>query len=157
MNTTIKATFGGQPIEIPADKPLTVICHPGGHAFDLDPDATLLEVTPETTLREAARLVESGEWELFRAFTFVGVAFSRVFTDFPMPVDLAKASVDMRHVIGMIRLMVRAAEEQKRPFIRLPETYLHPRHQTGLADLFMYMQSGVWVHGFSGVIRRSQP
>ena len=43
--------------------------------------------------------------------------------------------MDVRHVVGLIILMTEAVMLGKVPFIKLPETYLHPRHQANLADM----------------------
>ena len=45
------------------------------------------------------------------------------------------------HVVGMLILLNHAENLGKRPLLRYPETYLHPRIQTRLADLVIYLST----------------
>jgi hypothetical protein len=145
MNTTTPATSGdtytavvngGEPITVQGAKGMTVLCHQGAMQVDII-DADVREITCETTVAEAARLAaDRGEWDAFRAVPIVEQCFRCVFAnDIPFPVDLAKAPIDVRHIIGMISLLLFAIITNKRPFIRLPETYMHPANQLGLVDM----------------------
>jgi hypothetical protein len=64
--------------------------------------------------------------------------WKRVFTD-RAPAAGTFSTLGERHVAGLILLLGRAACSGKQPFIRLPESYLHPAQQAGLADLFVLL------------------
>jgi hypothetical protein len=51
--------------------------------------------------------------------------------------NVIPASLAPKHVAGLIMLMAKAIGEGKQPFVRLAESYLHPKHQVRLADLFI--------------------
>lgn len=119
---------------------LTVICHQG--ELNVKPaDPRLFNIDAEDTLA-CARTLSQDEWTLIAAEgTFLSL-WSLVWVDVRPPPVLAESNTAMRHVVGLILLSVQALVEGRIPFVRLPETYLHPRQQTGLADLFNALRTG---------------
>jgi hypothetical protein len=45
--------------------------------------------------------------------------------------------LEPKQVAGMILLMLKTIGEGGQPFVPLPESYLHPKHQARLADMFI--------------------
>jgi hypothetical protein len=132
--TTVKLNVDGHEHEVET-KPVTLIAHNG--TMNIKPlDADILEISPETTVKRADELSPL-EWDELKAYPQFMELWSLVYTDTPPPQFLNTAMLGMRHVVGLILLFKQAIYENKRPFVRLPESYLHPRQQSGLADLFI--------------------
>jgi hypothetical protein len=121
---------------------LTLLIHGDGNLKIqiLDPDVQ--EITPETTVAQARELTPD-DWadirmkpEFRKMFKFVWPAL-----DTP-PMFLEGMSLSMLHTVGLLCLLAHCAVNEKIPLIRFPETYLHPRNQAGLADLFIYLSGG---------------
>ena len=113
---------------------LTVLYHQGGTEVAPKPGEGCAVITAQDTVRYVERM-GADTWDSIKALPrFVGL-FRRVF-DFDPPQDIQASTIDVRHVVGLICLTASALAADKTPFIKLPETYLHPRHQLGLADLF---------------------
>lgn len=116
------------------DKPLTLLCHKGD--VHLMPDGQV-EIGPEQTLARANK-VTSEEWvalqkdaafrDLIELVLGVGI--------FPMVPDLKYCGTGVRHITGMILMFAELGPDQV-PFVRYPESFLHPLSQTRLADLFI--------------------
>lgn len=120
-------------------KPFTMLVHQGGLEVDAVDD-DIATITAEDTVREAAKIPQN-EWDMLRAMPQFIELFKLVFP-FDPPVVLAKSTIDVRHVVGMLALIAHAIGEGKRPFIKLPETYLHPANQGGLASLLVRLTGG---------------
>ncbi|MES2729989.1 MAG: hypothetical protein V4621_07865 [Pseudomonadota bacterium] len=113
-------------------KPITLLCHKGD--VHLEPDGQVL-IGPEETIARAAEITQE-EWESFRDIPKFADLFHKVFKDMKMPDVLAREGMGVRHVVGLIVMMFELKEGQT-PFIRYPESFLHPSAQSGLAYLFV--------------------
>ena len=127
--------------EIPTTKPINVIVTgPGVREIKNDrPD--VLEIDPPRTVKCADNLTSDEYKEVISNVDFMH-KFNLVFQDhFKLgEIPLAEESNGIKHVIGLILLTNHAIQTGKQPFLRFPETYLHPRYQTGLADLMISFQ-----------------
>jgi hypothetical protein len=65
-----------------------------------------------------------------------------IFPSVTPPETLKGEGLGYRHVVGMLVLIVQALAKGKRPFLRFPETYLHPAAQLGLGDLLLMLSTG---------------
>lgn len=116
-------------------QPLTVICHTGELNVEVP---GRFEISPDTTIATAKKLTVE-QWAQWRAKPQFEKAWSLVWGTVPLPEDLSKCNMGMLHTVGLIILMVQCLwMPNAKPFIKLPETYLHPRQQTGLADLMIH-------------------
>jgi hypothetical protein len=116
--------------------PLTLLCHKGD--VRLDPDGQV-EIGAEQTL-ERARRVTPEEWAYLRVHPIFCKMFGFVFPTMEMPLRLHREGTGVQHVTGMILLLIELEPDQK-PFLRFPESFLHPSAQSGLANLFAYLAS----------------
>jgi hypothetical protein len=133
MTTTQKILVNGEEKEIPA-APITLLCHHGAERIDV-PDAML--IGPMQTMARAAELTED-EWRQVKASPGMMRLFRMVFPDITLPEhSLQQHGSGVQHVVGLILLTIEAIMEGKRYFWQLPETYLHPASQVGLADLMI--------------------
>jgi hypothetical protein len=126
------------------ERALTLMCHRGDVALAvLNED--IAEIGPTDTLLRVAKLTAE-DWRSLATEPMFMTPFKKVFTDMELVADdgfgTIPASLGVKHVAGMIILMFEAMAANKRPFIRLPESYLHPRHQGGLADMLIWF-SGI--------------
>lgn len=135
-----KLKADGQDIEVGTGVNLTVLCHPGEMNLE-SADERLDEITPERTVAFAKTLTE-GDWKHLTSGDIMKTLFGCVWGEFPLPAtieDLHKSNIAVRHTVGLIILCVEAVFNGRVPFVRLPETYLHPKQQAGLGDLFNVM------------------
>lgn len=133
-------------VPLPADKRLTMIFHPGNVNIAVDkPDTVLID--PERTMA-CAKAIDAEAWAYLKAqprfqtlmrFVFGEEDFPDLFTE-TYPLQAHGSGV--RHVVGLILLLLDARRQGKSPYIRMPETHLHPRQQLGLADLFLHLTKG---------------
>lgn len=119
---------------------LTVLTHQGEANIKIT-DHRVAEITPEDTLMMARNIPQSLWVEWREAKKFVSM-WTTVWNDTPPPKVLAEANHAMRHTVGLFALVGAALRRGKVPFVRLPETYLHPKQQAGLADLFSKLTQG---------------
>ena len=141
MKTHILVQINDEPPKEVALADLTLLFHGEGvlSIKILDPD--VVEITPETTVAQARELTHD-DWAAIR----MSPVFRRMFKfiwpalDAP-PMFLDGMSLSMLHTVGLLCLLAHCTEG-KIPLIRFPETYLHPRNQSGLADLFLYLRNG---------------
>ena len=134
MKFTVKAGDDTHEIE---GEPITVLCHPGGIKVDvLDEDVRRID--PQDTQRMADKLADAPDfWLELRSDPVFLRLWKCVWDETELPADLADAPQDMRHIAGLIVCTLWALAHKRRPFWVLPETYLHPRQQTGLADMLV--------------------
>lgn len=122
----------GKPTEV-GDKPLTLLCHKGD--VHLMPDGQV-EIGPEQTLARANR-VSKEEWAALQAdTTFVELMELVLGRIFPLYPDLKCAGTGVRHMTGML-LLFRELQPGQKPFLRYPESFLHPSSQTRLPELLI--------------------
>lgn len=128
----------GKPTEIEL-KRITLLAHKGD--VHLMPDGQV-EIGPEQTLARADQVTKE-EWKALQADpVFVGLAEGVLGSgNFPMFHDLKQCGTGTRHITGMI-LMFLELEQGQTPFVRYPESFLHPSSQTRLADLFIKLTGG---------------
>lgn len=121
-------------------KRLTVMLHQGDVNLEIV-DPRVQEITPEDTLAMARHIPQElwVEWRDLKRFVAM---WKSVWGDTPPPKVLAEANHAMRHTVGLFILVNSAYRHGKVPFIRNPETYLHPKQQCGLADLFNKLTNG---------------
>lgn len=126
--------------EIPADKRLNLVFHKGDVAINNDRPDTI-EITPAQTL-EVARGIDGNAWVWLKEqpsfMRLLRMVFPEDQFDLP-PIPLQQHGTGMQHVVGLIVLLRHAQKQGKTPFVRYPESYLHPSQQVGLADLFNAM------------------
>ena len=115
---------------------LTLFCHQGGIDIQNDRD-DIFEITPEKTVRHATTMPE-GYWELWQENEDFRECWHLVFEDYEFPDDIVECSTDIQHITGLILLTMNTLICKKKPLWKLPETYLHPRHQAGLGSLAAY-------------------
>lgn len=127
----------GKPTEIEA-KRLTLLCHKGD--VHIMPNGQV-EIGPEQTLARA-NMVTPEEWKgLQNDPLFVELMEMVIGANFPMVGDLAQCGTGTRHLTGLI-LMFLELEEGQIPYVRYPESFLHPSSQSRLADLFIRLTGG---------------
>lgn len=122
----------GKPTEV-GDKPFTLLAHKGDvHLMPTDQ----VEIGPEQTLARAA-LVTDDEWvALMQDQTFVELMELVLGGgSFPMVPRLKDCGTGTRHMTGMLLLF--AELNGRQPYIRYPESFLHPSSQSQLPQLFM--------------------
>lgn len=128
----------GVPTEV-GDKPITLLCHQGD--VHLAP-SNQVEIGPEQTLARAARVTDD-EWAALCADPSFVQLFHIVFPDIdPQPMrKLHREGTGVRHIVGMLLMMAELTPDQQ-PFLRYPESFLHPSAQSRLAELFVFFTGG---------------
>jgi hypothetical protein len=123
---------------------LTVLLHDGTIKIEIV-DPRVLEINPVSTLRLATLLAKYPSWpEIRQDPTFLRL-WGLVWGDTPPPADLANANPGMQHTVGLLVGITVAIAEDRIPFIRYPEAYLHPRQALGMADLMVHISAMVHV------------
>lgn len=120
-------------------KPITLIAHRGENITPLDEDVILID--PTETVKKADALSDS-DWTQLRILPQFVEMWKLVFTKDDPPANLKGEGLGYRHVVGLILLLCEAVVANKRPYVRFPESYLHPSAQLGLADLFIRFSTG---------------
>lgn len=132
--TTETILVDGKPLDIEV-KPLTLLVHQGTLNVSV---LGRLEINPELTV-STARALNEAEWNTFRDFEPFTKMYAMVWGVDPMPA-FGTANLGQLHTVGLIALLRSCLLSKVLPFIKLPETYLHPAQQTGLADLFIAIE-----------------
>lgn len=124
--------------EVPIGNPINLFFHRGD--VDIRNDlADVAEIDPFSTVQFSERMSDADWLKLKSDTTFMGL-FRLVFPDIDLPDHpLKQHGMGVKHVVGLICLTALAMSEGKRPFWRLPESYLHPSAQLGLGDLVIKM------------------
>ncbi len=125
----------GQPMEVHMPS-LSVIVHPGEMEIEV-PGHVLID--PETTVTTSNEL-EQDQWELIRVNENFLKVWKAIWKDVPPPEVLRKGNLAIRHTTGLILLMFKARGDGKPVFIKLPETYLHPKQQASLMTAIYIIQ-----------------
>ena len=127
---------------IDCDKPLNFLCHDGTTVIRNDMPNTVT-IDPTATMEMARRISsEEGAWNFLKGDKGFMALFSCVynaeaFRSMGADIPLTDYPEGVQHITGLIVMVKEAQATGKRAFIRLPETYLHPRQQVGLGDLFI--------------------
>jgi hypothetical protein len=132
MNT-VHVLIDGQPHDVELSR-INLMYHDGNRKIEIR-DPNVLEITPERTLG-FARSVLRNEWDDLVAFDEAQRLYQLVWHN-PIPATFEECNTAQLHVIGLIVLMTGAIVMGKTPFLRQPESYLHPAQQLGLADLLI--------------------
>lgn len=125
------------------EAPLVVLCHPGNTHVD---PVGQFEITPEMTVKFANEVPHT-TWDMLRTNGLFLLGWSDIFSDsrrsssqqeiikIPSTAEELRSSpLDVKHVVGLLYFTLDCLLGGKNIFLRLPETYLHPCHQAGLAD-----------------------
>lgn len=127
----------GVPTEIDVRR-ITLLCHKDN--VRVDPDGQV-EIGPDQTLARAAA-VTPDEWVALQGdATFRDLLESVLGAGMFPCVGLPDCGMGMRHMTGMI-LMFLELEPGQTPYVRFPESFLHPSSQSRLADLFIRLTGG---------------
>lgn len=122
--------------ELPTtDKRLQIVCHQGDIDVVNDRD-DVATIGPMATV-DCADALTVHDWLFLREQPRFVKLFMLVFTkneELP-PWPVKHQGLGTRHVIGLILLSLRALSEGKTPMLVMPESFLHPSAQCGLADL----------------------
>jgi len=123
--------------EVQTDKPINLLFHEGTQVIENDREDTV-NIDPMKTLA-IADAVNDAHWkELKHNMAFMH-KFRMVFGDLGLAdVPLQMHGKGVQHVVGLILLTDTAIGLGLNPFWRLPESYLHPKHQLGLGDLLIH-------------------
>lgn len=119
--------------------PITLLCHDGTSKIEID-DPKVLVIGPEQTVKVADALSQDS-WDAIRIMSPMVEYWKMIFGTEP-PLTLKGEGLGYRHVAGMILMLAVAKSDNLQPFVQLPESYLHPKAQCGLADFFIYAQKG---------------
>lgn len=120
-------------------KPLTIICHP--ETVQVEPRDDRFEIAPPTTVTVADNLT-CEQWDTIRAEPWFINGFKAVFSCDPPIFMNSEWPVSFRHVTGLLIMLWHAQQNNLHPWVRFPETYLHPKSQLGLADVFVMFSLG---------------
>lgn len=130
-----KIVFAGDELEVEISTPLTLLCHNTAHDIKV-PER--VEIGPMQTIDYIEKL-RPKDWLVISSMPWFINLFKTVFPDQDVPKDIHSAGSGMRHVAGMIIMIVQTRMLGQQPFIQMPESYLHPKYQCNLADLFIKM------------------
>ena len=138
----LRIKVGDQIHEVDA-RAVNLICHDGTlnpeveGTITIDPTATL--AFTDSVTEELFTTLQSADYALFRIL--VDYVFKNKIT-FPSTVDeLKRQGTGYKHVFGLIYLLTKAINTGQTPYVRLPETYLHPSAQAQLGDVFFHLQN----------------
>ncbi|WEU67360.1 hypothetical protein [Xanthomonas phage JGB6] len=123
--------------EIATTAPLSIICHTDD--IEVENDDPNTEVITATHTLAMADKFTARTWELAQQDEDFKYRLGLVFPHIDIVQDerktLGEYPVAIRHIVGLIICTNKAINTGKRPWWKYPETYLHPRSQTGLAEL----------------------
>lgn len=146
-------TDKGERVPMTLATPLTVILHQGDidirEILPTDGGPDIVEIGPDHTLQVVAtmgpksyKIVTQHPW-LRKSWESVVGAGGKHEVSLPETIEEMRASsLASRHVFGMLFLIGEALFSGKRPFVKLPESYLHPAQQCQLGDLFVKLSNG---------------
>ena len=124
----------GKPHEIET-RPVTLLCHPG--TVNLAAPARL-EINARITL-EYAEMMSQQALDLFLE-AGLDEHFRSLFGDHPVPrssAALRHEGTGVKHAVGLIGLLMFCVGVGIPPYVRCPESFLHPRAQAGLGDVIV--------------------
>jgi len=127
---------------IDLSKPITLIATDGTVEVEADLPH-IATITPADTVKFAQEMTEADFESLKKSEHFMKY-FNIVFKgEIKLTASLAKyESMGIQHVIGMIVLIAKAIAEEKTPYLKHPESYLHPKFQAQLADMVIAFNPG---------------
>ena len=121
-------------------KDLTLICHKEEMQIEAPGRFSL---TPEHTVKVANNLDHKTWKEIKKDKTFLKL-WPLVFGTEKLPPNIkTDGTLAQKHVTGLILTLIMANTTGLQLLIKMPETYLHPAAQLGLADLFIAMTKGL--------------
>ena len=137
MNQPINLEVNGEPKTVDGTQ-ITILCHNDAATRIVPIDPDIFDITPQMTVDWCKRFADMPEEKQVVEMQHMGSGFDAwwkmVMLDTPFPRTMTDATLPQRHVIGLFWYVTYAMYKNKRPFLRLPESYLHPRFQGGLAD-----------------------
>lgn len=119
--------------------PLCLVFHNGNVNMVNDREDTM-EISPTQTLAVAQIMSRDNLWESFTGNETFMHLFRMVFPEEHIVPD-RHASTATHHVAGMLVLLSAAQNAGLRPFLRFPESYLHPKAQLRLADMLIWLST----------------
>lgn len=141
----------GKPHEVEV-KPLTLICSNGGVRVDVP---SRVEISPRHTVPFLEEMPDNS-WDNWRQDLEFQRLYKIVHPDGKILAtahsDLPERTLGEMHVAGMVMQLLICLRAGRQPFVRLPETYLHPAQQAQLAELFLELQKVKPVPGFPGPV-----
>jgi hypothetical protein len=144
-------TDDGSRIDIET-KRFTVICHQGDiditDILPADGGPAIVEIGPDHTLQYVAQM-HPKTYEFFAGVPWLRERWLHVIGaegkhDVTMPETIEamrKSGLAHRHVFGLLCRLAEVVVAGHRPFIKLPESYLHPAQQFALADTLIRLTS----------------
>lgn len=120
-----------------ADEPFLALVHPGEVNVEVVGE-DFTTIGPEETL-VVARNLEPEQWALIRENDTFKKAWALVWNDVVPPKHLCIGNLATRHIAGMILMMFQAVSEKRKIFLKLPETYLHPRQAMRLVSMVQFI------------------
>lgn len=137
MAEKIRVTLGKEQFDITAGDRLTLLCHKG---LENPKVVGAIEVTPEKTVATANHFFghDDKRWRAFVSSNamLLGLVFGE---EMPCIETTAYSDqpISVRHIAGMMIHLSVISAHGRRAYLRMPETYLHPLQQLGLADLLV--------------------
>lgn len=129
--------YGNSQHEIEA-KPITILCHTGHNDAEVVGE-NVERITPFDTLEFTNSLSEQ-DWQNLKDEPRFMQLVKLVATDFePNDIHITKHGNGIKHVVGLVYLSLMARHKGKMVHWQYPETHLHPRWQTGLSDLAIFL------------------
>lgn len=134
----MKVIVNGKEEQIENLTSLNILCHQDGVTIDPAPDEEGVVLIDPTLTVALASTITQDEWvELNTSEEFQKV-WKMIF-DFEVPATLLDQGDGVKHVVGLYVALTSAIALGVTPWVRFPETYLHPSSQSGLADMFAYL------------------
>jgi hypothetical protein len=143
---TITLRVGGKEHQVDL-APITLIFHQGG--IDVPAADDIATISPEETLVFTSELTQK-TWDTLRANVVFRECIKVIWgenAEYILILDAVnaeelasgKCSVDCRHTIGLIGLMLACIAMRRMFILRFPESYLHPKQQGNLANAFIIL------------------
>jgi hypothetical protein len=130
-------------------RPFTILCHPGSvNVASVTPvaadDPPIAEIGPEDTLHAVATM-SAATYAWWCTIPWVREEWARIVgsegkDDVMLPIDIEgmrSSSLAARHVFGLLTRVAEVAVSGARPFIRFPESFLHPSQQVAVAQFLL--------------------
>lgn len=136
-------------------KPLTIICHQGTvnikDIIPADGGPPIIEIGPDHTI-EVVAMMKASTYLFWRGIPWVVEEWTKIVgsegrfhgkgVEFPETIEAMRASsLASRHVFGLITRVAEVVVGGFRPFLRLPESYLHPSQQVAIAQFLVRLSN----------------
>lgn len=133
-------------------KPLTIICHQGHvdirEIVAADGGPPIVEIGPDHTIDAVAHM-KASTYAFWLSIPWVPEEWVRIVgsegkhaVTMPATIEEMRASsLAHRHVFGLLTRVAEVVVSGARPFIRLPESYLHPSQQVAIAQFLVRLSN----------------